>query len=175
MKQINIKNFKIEIVSVAVIIFCVLVLIILNFNQWQKQNVLDVEADKIVSLVKEARQMAIKGENIGGKVYDLYGVFINMENDEAIIFADKNKNFSYDEGEAIKSYKPNPQIDYTLNNQPFENVFFMAYKSIDGVCSSKGSCGGDVISDLVNINDRENPSNKKFIMIFRKTGDISVK
>jgi len=94
-------NFKrgftlIELLVVTGIIILLSALFLANYDLMQWQIDLDTQAQKMMSVLKQAQAMALTGKKIGGVRPDGFGVYFGANS--YILFADSNSNHTYDTG-----------------------------------------------------------------------------
>jgi len=88
----------IELLIVMVIISVLSVLVLTNYRSGQKKYALDQAAQKLVSDIRKAQNMAMSGVEITGVCDEDnctgYGIYINKNDTFYIIYADNNGNLS---------------------------------------------------------------------------------
>jgi len=98
----NPKGFTVLELTVVISITVILLLIFLaNFRGFENRSALDYEADKLVSVIKQAQMLALTGQTIGNTRYN-YGVHLYECISGAcryILFSDLNGDNDYDAGE----------------------------------------------------------------------------
>ncbi len=85
------------------IFIIVTTMVVSNFRGGSRSDELKIAAETVASNLRRAQNMALAGEQfLGMTPLGGYGVSFNLGNpDGYIIFADKNGNFFYDDGEAL--------------------------------------------------------------------------
>ena len=77
-----------------------------NFQGFEKTQVLDTEADKLVSVIRQAQIWALTGQTSDNVRYS-YGIHLEecnaLETCEYIFFKDIDKDYIYDQNESITS------------------------------------------------------------------------
>lgn len=94
-----------ELITVTVIMTMLLVLVITNFRGFDAQSALNLEADKISSVLRQAQIWALTGQTVSGQRYN-YGVhFEECESNSCnyILFYDNDADKIYDIGEEYNS------------------------------------------------------------------------
>ncbi|MFH1456848.1 MAG: type II secretion system protein [Patescibacteria group bacterium] len=112
-KKINKKQFGftvIELVVVSGIMVLLLTLTITNFRGFEKTQVLSTEADKLVSVIRQAQIWALTGQTSDNIRYS-YGIHLEecnvLETCEYIFFKDIDEDYIYDQNEFVVSGKYN--------------------------------------------------------------------
>jgi len=93
----------IEMLVVMVIIGVLSTFVLTNYRGNQKKYALEQAAQKLVSDIRRAQNMAISGVEITGvcdesNSCDGYGLYVNMSDNFYIVYADKNGNFTFQPG-----------------------------------------------------------------------------
>jgi len=95
-----------ELMVVAGIMVLLLTLTIANFQGFEKTQVLDTEADKLVSVIRQAQIWALTGQTSDNVRYS-YGIHLEecnaLETCEYIFFKDIDKDYIYNQNESITS------------------------------------------------------------------------
>lgn len=98
------KGFTIIELLVSLGIFVVVTtMVVANFRAGSRSDELKITAETLVSNLRRAQNMALAGQLTDGVTPPGgYGVYVKLaEADRYVIFADKNGNLVYDDGEAL--------------------------------------------------------------------------
>lgn len=123
----------IELLVVMFIIGLLTSVVLANYRSGQEQYILEQAAQKLVSDIRKAQNMAISGVEITGvcdedNSCDGYGLYANMNNNFYIIYADKNSNFTFQPGPdaAIETINlpDKTEIQDVLPLPPKAHIFF---------------------------------------------------
>ena len=90
-----------ELVTVTAIMVALLVLVVTNFRGFDINSALELEADKISSVLRQAQILALTGQTVSGQRYN-YGAHFEecvSESCNYILFFDNNNNKFYNFGE----------------------------------------------------------------------------
>ncbi len=98
-KELNKKGFSIlELIIVAGIMVVLLTLVLINFKGFNRSSALDIEAEEVASLLRQAQVWALTGQTVGGERYN-FGVKIDECSSGSCqlkLFADLDEDFVYD-------------------------------------------------------------------------------
>ncbi len=109
-----------ELITVTVIMTALLVLVVTNFRGFDAGSALDLEADKISSVLRQAQVWSLTGQTVSGQRYN-YGVHFEecaSNNCNYILFYDLDEGNDYDVGEEYGSaiHSALPEIYINDNN-----------------------------------------------------------
>lgn len=125
------KGFTLVELLVAITIFGVITtIVVVNFRTGQKQDFLDLSADKLVNNIKRAQTAAITGELVGGEVpAGGFGLHFASGENFYIYFADEDMSHNYNGDLILAEYnlEQNVLLDSDLDivfDPPLPTVYF---------------------------------------------------
>lgn len=99
------KGFTLtELLIVIAILVVLTALAIANYKGIGNRKDVELQAQKFVSVLKQAQMMALTGEKIDGSRPNAYGVYIEENVKTYILFADKDNDGGIDGGEEIQTF-----------------------------------------------------------------------
>ncbi len=136
----NKKGFSLLEMSIVIFIIVMITSIFFsNFRGFEQKALLETEADKIISIIKQAQIYALTGQTVSGTRYN-FGLYFNTctsGNCQYLLFYDANNNKNYDSGEAyggitsnllkgvyVNSVTPNTSGLNILFEAPYARVYF---------------------------------------------------
>lgn len=119
MENKNKNGFSLIEIIISVAIFVViLTLVIVNYNHGGYSNIFRLQAFDIEDSIRSVQNMALTGKKINGKPPSAYGIFLDKDDSEIIIYGDKDQDslFTITDGDPFSKNTLNEDITFNHYN-----------------------------------------------------------
>jgi prepilin-type N-terminal cleavage/methylation domain-containing protein len=147
-------------------------MVVINFRANEIENLLDQEAQRYVTVVRQAQNYALTGQKFEDQVPKAYGLYIGADNKQMILYADLDEDATFDGNEEVQRYILDDRLEFFIINV---NFLFLSYKTVDGFCwDDYTACGGDVETIISVIQKEDDVSQSRTIRYDRRSGQVKI-
>ncbi len=131
-KESQEKGFTIvELAVVMAIIFIISGIAAANYRHGDRRVALDNQAFKFMQDARRAQELALSSRDADGVAPAGYGIYLANNRDYYLIYADKNNNKKYDDGEEVENVSINEVVETSALEASQDGISWSLENEID--------------------------------------------